>query len=138
MLQLVLAPVGSSVQACALEKNVVVMALTAMTTTFFSFASNFCCCFGREKQKTMDVSGSLQEGETGGSSDCGYAIAKHDRQKMEDRICAQEDVAGWRLFAVFDDHAARRRLQASFVSQKSTIAQLEMRLTLWFWHRGSS
>ena len=85
-------------------------------------SSNFCCCLGREKKKKVDVSGSLPEGETGGGSDFGYALAKHDRQKMEDGICVHEDVAGWRLFAVFDGHAGKQAVLAAQSLLPETLA----------------
>ena len=46
----------------------------------------------------------LEEG-SGGGADFGWAVAKNERKKMEDAVDVQEDVAGYRMFAVYDGHA---------------------------------
>ncbi|CAE7203469.1 unnamed protein product [Symbiodinium natans] len=62
--------------------------------------SHLCTCLGRDKAANL-----LPEEESGGGVDYGYAVAKNERARMEDAIDIREDVAGFRLFAVYDGHA---------------------------------
>ena len=58
-----------------------------------------CPCLGRGKEAPL----LLEEG-SGGGADFGWAVAKNERKKMEDAVDVQE-VAGYRMFAVYDGHA---------------------------------
>ena len=69
-----------------------------------------CGCFGREKLR--EISGTLPDEETKGSSDWGYAIAKNDRRQMKDAVSVVEDAAGYHLFAVYD-HACKDAILAA-------------------------
>ena len=59
-----------------------------------------CPCLGRGKDAPL-----LPEEDSGGGADFGWAVAKNQRQRMEDAVDVQEDVAGFRMFAVYDGHA---------------------------------
>ncbi|CAE6972700.1 unnamed protein product [Symbiodinium natans] len=79
--------------------------------------SQFCTCLGRDKEASL-----LPEEESGGGVDYGYAVAKNERANMEDAIDVKEDVAGYRLFAVYDGHAGS---QAVMVAKENLPRILE-------------
>ena len=47
----------------------------------------------------------LPEEGSGGGKDFGWAVAKNERRRMEDAVDVKDDVAGFRMFTVYDGHA---------------------------------
>ena len=89
---------------------------------------NACgCCGAREKGPEKRPAGplALPEDASGGAEDYGFALAKNDRQKMEDAVAVNEDVAGYRLFAVFDGHGGD---EATKLAQQLLPEQLHQHL----------
>ena len=89
---------------------------------------NACgCCGAREKGPEKGPAGplALPEDASGGAEDYGFALAKNDRQKMEDAVAVNEDVAGYRLFAVFDGHGGD---EATKLAQQLLPEQLHQHL----------
>ena len=48
---------------------------------------------------------SLPEEGSGGGTDFGWAVAKNEGRRMEDAVDIKDDVAGFRVFTVYDGHA---------------------------------
>ena len=59
-----------------------------------------CPCLSRGKEAPL-----LPEEGSGGGADFGWAVAKNERRRMEDAVDIKDDVAGFRLFTVYDGHA---------------------------------
>ena len=59
-----------------------------------------CPCLSRGKEAP-----SLPEEGSGGGTDFGWAVAKNERRRMEDAVDIKDDVAGYRVFTVYDGHA---------------------------------
>ena len=64
--------------------------------------SQLCTCLDRGKEASLP---SLPDDDCGGGVDYGYAVAKNERSKMEDAVDVRDDIAGYKLFAVYDGHA---------------------------------
>ena len=67
----------------------------------------FCTCLDRGKEAPL-----LPEEGSGGGPDFGFAVAKNERRRMEDAVDVKEDVAGFRLFVVYDGHAGDEAVSA--------------------------
>ena len=55
-------------------------------------------------QQSKEAPSLPEEGSAGGT-DFGWAVAKNERRRMEDAIDIKDDVAGFRVFTVYDGHA---------------------------------
>ena len=90
---------------------------------------NTCgCCGAREKgpEKRPETGpAALPEDASGGAKDYGFALAKNDRKRMEDAVAVNEDVAGYKLFAVFDGHGGDK---ATKLAQQLLPEQLHQHL----------
>ena len=84
---------------------------------------NFCdCCGVRDKRPQ-----GLPEYGSGGTSECGFALAKHDRARMEDAVAIHNDVGGYKCAAVFDGHGGDK---AAKLAQELLPQQLHHHLEL--------
>ena len=84
---------------------------------------NFCdCCGVRDKGPQ-----GLPEYGSGGTSKCGFALAKHDRARMEDAVAIHNDVGGYKCAAVFDGHGGDK---AAKLAQELLPQQLHHHLEL--------
>ena len=64
---------------------------------------SLCTCLGRDKEIPL-----IPENHSGGSDSHGYAVAKNDREIMEDAIDHRDNLCGWKYYACFDGHGGDR------------------------------
>ncbi|CAE7037320.1 unnamed protein product [Symbiodinium sp. CCMP2456] len=84
---------------------------------------NYCDCCG---VRAKGPEGLPQYG-SGGTAEYGFAVAKHDRAKMEDAVAVHSDVAGHTCVAVFDGHGGDK---AAKLAQELLPKQLDQHLRL--------
>ncbi|CAE7710575.1 unnamed protein product [Symbiodinium necroappetens] len=84
---------------------------------------NYCDCCG---VRAKGPEGLPQYG-SGGTAEYGFALAKHDRARMEDAVAVHNDVAGHTCVAVFDGHGGDK---AAKLAQELLPKQLDQHLRL--------